>query len=215
MDIEKKENLKEVIEWIACIVIAVTLALLVRHYVFTPTVVNQESMYPTLENKERLILNRWCITTKEEIKRGDIITFEAPSVIDEDEIEFDPNNPVAIYNDEPKNIFTKFIHYVLEVTKTSYIKRVIAVEGDHILIEDGKVYLNGELLQENYLKDDVKTERAGEFYDLTVPEGYIFAMGDNRSRSRDCRAFGCVPLEKIESKVAIRFWPFNKFGKVK
>ena len=142
MDIEKKENLREVIEWIACIIIAVTLALLVRHYVFTPTVVNQESMYPTLIDKERLILNRWCITRKEEIKRGEIITFEAPSVIDEDEIEFDSNKPVAIYDNEPKNIFTKFIRYVLEINKTSYIKRVVAVGGDHILIEDGKVYVN-------------------------------------------------------------------------
>ncbi len=215
MDIEKKENLREVIEWIACIIIAVTLALLVRHYVFTPTVVNQESMYPTLIDKERLILNRWCITRKEEIKRGEIITFEAPSVIDEDEIEFDSNKPVAIYDNEPKNIFTKFIRYVLEINKTSYIKRVVAVGGDHILIEDGKVYVNGELQQEDYLQPDVTTERTGKFYDLTVPEGYVFAMGDNRGKSRDCRGFGCIPLEKIESKVAIRFWPFNKFGKVK
>lgn len=214
MDIEKRNNLKEVIEWIACIIIAVTLALLVRHYVFTPTVVNQESMHPTLENKERLILNRWCITRKEEIKRGDIITFEAPSIIDEDEIEFKPENPVAIYNNEPTNIFTKFMYYVLEIDKTSYIKRVIAVAGDRILIENGKVYLNGELLQENYISEDVTTERTGKFYDLTVPEGYVFAMGDNRGKSRDCRGFGCVPIEKIESKVAIRFWPFDKFGEV-
>jgi signal peptidase I len=43
----------------------------------------------------------------------------------------------------------------------------------------------------------------------------FFAMGDNRSHSTDCRSFGCIPVNKIESKVWIRFWPFNKFGKVK
>ena len=68
MDIEKKENIKEVIEWILCIVIAVVLALIVRHYIFTPTVVNQESMRTTLEEHDRLILDRWSITTKKEIK---------------------------------------------------------------------------------------------------------------------------------------------------
>ena len=53
------------------------------------------------------------------------------------------------------------------------------------------------------------------FSDFVVPEGCIFAMGDNRTRSTDCRAFGCIPLEKIEGKVVLRFWPFDVFGTVK
>lgn len=210
MDTEKSKNLKEVIEWIACIIIAVVLALIVRHYVFTPTVVNMPSMKPTLMPKDRLILDRWSITTGKEIKRGDIITFEAPSVIEESEAKYDIESPVAEYSYKPENIFSKFIYYVLEFNKKSYIKRVIGVEGDFILIEDGKVYLNGELLQENYLEDDVKTERTGEFYHLIVPKGYVFAMGDNREQSLDCRVFGCIPLDKVESKVLLRFYPFHK-----
>lgn len=78
----------------------------------------------------------------------------------------------------------------------------------------GNVYLNGELLDEEYLAEDVYTKRSGVFYDLTVPKGYVFAMGDNREESKDCRMFGCIPVSKIESKVLIRFWPFSKFGKV-
>ena len=103
---------------------------------------------------------------------------------------------------------------MLEVgDKTSYIKRVIGVAGDHIKIEDGKVYLNGKELQEPYLREGIKTE-SDMFTDVTVPEGYIFVMGDNRPHSTDSRSFGCIPLEKVESKVWIRFWPLNKFGKV-
>lgn len=214
MDTEKSKNIKEVVEWIACIIIAVVLALIVRHYVFTPTVVNMPSMKPTLMPKDRLILDRWSITTGKEIKRGEIITFEAPTVTDPEKAKYNEDNPVAEYSYEPKNIFTKFGYYVLEFNKKSYIKRVIGVEGDNILIENGKVYLNGELLQENYLSDDVETERTGQFYNITVPKGYVFAMGDNREESLDCRAFGCIPIEKIESKVLTRFWPLNKLGKV-
>ncbi len=218
MDEEKRQNLKEVIEWIICIIIAVVLALIVRHFVFTPTIVRQVSMKPTLEQWDRLILNRWSITTKGEIKRGEIITFEAPSNVADmekvDGTEENTQNPVAVYDNEPKGLFSKFLYYVIEYNKTSYIKRVIGVAGDHILIENGKVYLNGEELQEEYLRDDVVTTRTGQYYDVTVPEGYVFAMGDNRAESIDCRVFGCIPIEKIESKVLIRFWPFSKFGKV-
>ena len=73
------EKLKNVIEWIECIVIAVVLALLIRYYVGTPTVVQMESMYPTLKQGERLILNRIPRTTKKTPERGDIITFEQSS----------------------------------------------------------------------------------------------------------------------------------------
>lgn len=211
MDEEKRQNLKEVIEWIFCIFIAIVLALIVRHYVFTPTVVRQISMKPTLKEQDRLILDRWSITTKKEIKRGDIITFEAPSLDEKTISEITRENPVAVYKNEPEGLVSRFIYYVLESTKTSYIKRVIGVAGDHIFIQDGKVYLNDKLLEEDYLADTVKTERNGKFYDVIVPEGYVFAMGDNRGDSMDCRAFGCVPLDKIESKVWIRFFPFDKF----
>ena len=52
------------------------------------------------------------------------------------------------------------------------------------------------------------------FTDFVVPENYVFALGDNRAGSKDCRAFGCIPLEKIEGKVLFRFWPLSKFGGV-
>lgn len=215
MDNDKKFNIKEILEWVYCIVIAVVLALLVRYYIGTPTIVQMSSMYPTLQQGQRLVLSRWIRTTKQTPKRGDIITFEAPSkTAGISAAQADLKNPVAIYDNEPANIFSKFRYYVLEIGKISYIKRVIALPGEHIKIEDGKVYINGEELQEDYLNSDVTTPLSGPYTDLIVPEGYVFAMGDNRTGSKDCREFGCIPIEKIESKVWIRFWPFNLFGKV-
>lgn len=208
------DKTKNMIEWIECIVIAIVLAILIRYFIGTPTIVKKRSMYPTLKQDERLILSRWGRTTKKMPERGDIITFEAPSkmVLSAEEVEF--NNPVAVYENQPKNIFSKFTYYVLEWGKQSFIKRVIGLPGEHIKIEDGKVYINGEEYKEDYLQEDVKTTASGVFTDFVVPENYVFAMGDNRAESTDCRSFGCIPLEKIEGKVVLRFFPFNRFGKV-
>lgn len=210
-----KKIIKEIGGWIICIVIAVILALLIKYFILTPTVVKQESMYPTLEENQRLILNRLGRTFKQMPKRGDIITFEAPTVTYRTEEDTDISNPVAIYEDEERNIFESFSYNVLEIGKTSYIKRVIGLPGDHVQIKNGKVYINEEELKEDYLQSGIVTDDAeGMFSDIIVPQNTVFAMGDNRNSSVDCRAFGCIPLERIEGKVLIRFWPLNEFGKV-
>lgn len=210
-----KKIIKEIGGWIICIVIAIILALLIKYFILTPTVVKQESMYPTLEENQRLILNRLGRTFKQMPKRGDIITFEAPTVTYRTEEDTDISNPVAIYEDAERNIFESFSYNVLEIGKTSYIKRVIGLPGDHVQIKNGKVYINEEELKEDYLQSGIITDDAeGMFSDIIVPENTVFAMGDNRNSSVDCRAFGCIPLERIEGKVLIRFWPLNEFGKV-
>ena len=207
------DSTKNILEWIYCIVIAIVLALLIKFFLGTPTVVKQYSMYPTYKPNDRLILNR--LERSKMPKRGDVVTFEAPSKNIYGPGEYDLNNPVAKYAYQPSNIFNKFTYYVLEINKTSYIKRVIAIEGDKVEIKDGKVYINNELLPEKYLAEGVKTEVTGVFNNFIVPKGCVFLMGDNRSGSMDCRNFGCIPVEKIESKVVFRFWPFDKMGPTK
>ena len=207
------DSTKNILEWIYCIVIAIVLALLIKFFLGTPTVVKQYSMYPTYKPNDRLILNR--LERSKMPKRGDVVTFEAPSKNIYGPGEYDLNNPVAKYEYQPTNVFSKFTYYVLEINKTSYIKRVIALEGDKVEIKDGKVYINNELLPEKYLAEGVKTEATGVFNNFIVPKGCIFLMGDNRSGSMDCRNFGCIPVEKIESKVVFRFWTFDKMGPTK
>ena len=210
------ERVKDIIEWIVCILIAFVLALLIKHYFITPTIVQQVSMYPTLEHNDRLLLNRWVITTKGELNRGDIITFEAPSKRYFDDSEVNLEMPVAVYDKELKSIFSKFLYYVLEVSKDSYIKRIIGVAGDHIYIdEECNVYVNNEKIDEPYIRNGCQTLRTGQFYNLIVPEGYVFVMGDNRDHSDDSRRFGCVPINKVEGRVVCRFWPLDSIGGVK
>lgn len=91
--------------------------------------------------------------------------------------------------------------------KYRYIKRVIGVPGDKILIEGGSVYLNGVRLAEGYVSEPVR-ERFGPF---EVPEGHIFVLGDNRNNSQDSRytLVGYVPYKLIEGRALVRYWPLN------
>lgn len=207
-------KIKNILEWVGCIIIAIILALLFRYFIGTPTIVKQVSMKPTLEQNERLWLNRWGRTIHALPQRGDIITFEEPSKITYSASEIDMKNPIAKFKE--RSGWDWFVNNFLEMgDKRSYIKRVIALPGEHVEIKEGKVFINGKVLQEDYLPAGLITDVVGVgFNDFIVPENCVFAMGDNRNHSTDCRAFGCVPLEKIESTVSFRFWPFNKFGGV-
>lgn len=206
------ERLRNILEWLYCMIAAIVLALIIRYYIGAPTIVKQVSMNPTLVENQKLWLSRWSRTKKEMPKRGDIITFEAPSKKKYNNV-IDIDNPVAKYENEPKGFFSKFSYYVLEINKESYIKRVIALPGEFVEINNGKVYINNEELEEGYLQDDVVTN-SRTFNKFIVPENCVFAMGDNRGHSTDCRDFGCIPLDKIESKVWIRIWPLNLWGRV-
>lgn len=214
MEEEKKEiNIfKEIVEWCFCILLALIIAFVTRYYVGTPTVVKQKSMYPTLKENQRLWINRTRRITNGDYKKGEIVTFEAPSEI-QNGTNVDLANPIAIYNYNPEKLLSKLIYNILELNKISYIKRVIGVEGDRIQIINGNVYVNGIQLQEEYLQKGITT-KAVYYNDVVVPEGCIYVLGDNRDESMDSRTFGCIPLEKVEGKVVIRYWPITKFGKV-
>lgn len=93
------------------------------------------------------------------------------------------------------------------------IKRVIAVEGDRIAVKDGKVYLNGKVLEEDYTKDGITS---GEVKSVTVPKGMVFSMGDNRLNSTDSRhrEVGMVDKSQLLGKVVFRLLPIGEFGRV-
>lgn len=98
------------------------------------------------------------------------------------------------------------------------IKRIIGVPGDEINIESGKVYVNGELLQEEYLKDKESTylyAGAKVKFPYIVPEDSYFMMGDNRSNSKDSRVFGPIARKEIVAKAGLCIYPFNRIGLLK
>jgi signal peptidase I len=97
-----------------------------------------------------------------------------------------------------------------------FIKRVIGVPGDKVMIKEGNVYLNGKLLDESkYLKDEVETYGGSflsEGVSVTVPQGYFFVLGDNRSYSSDSREWGFVPKKNIIGSSFFIYWPLNSAG---
>ena len=96
-----------------------------------------------------------------------------------------------------------------------FIKRVIAIPGDRVMIRGTKVYVNGNPLSEVYLPPEYTTS-AGQFLregaEYTVPEGSVFALGDNRDHSSDSRDWGPVPYQNIIGRAFFRYWPSNKVG---
>lgn len=121
-----------------------------------------------------------------EPERGDVIVFKAP-----------PSEPCAEIECE-------------------YIKRLIALPGDRVRVQDGKIYINGNLLNESdYLAHEVITQSGSflvEGVERVIPEGYYLGIGDNRPYSRDGREFGPIAREAIVGKAWLRYWPFGRFG---
>lgn len=98
------------------------------------------------------------------------------------------------------------------IDNEAFIKRVIGLPNDTVEIKEGHVYVNGELLKEDYLKEGTNT-----FMDvsLKVPEGKLFVLGDNRGNSKDSRMIGCISMDKVKSRAYFRVFPFNKMGQIK
>jgi signal peptidase I len=92
----------------------------------------------------------------------------------------------------------------------SFIKRVIGVAGDHIRIDSGQVYVNGEQLQEGYVPHVYSDERS--YPEIVVPPNSYFVMGDHRSLSNDSRDFGPVNTRYIYGKAVFGYWPMDKMG---
>jgi signal peptidase I len=106
--------------------------------------------------------------------------------------------------------------------QTDFIKRVVGMPGEELLIRQGKVYINGHLLDEPYLADAWVTNNdyprngfgGGNARPVVIPAGKYFVMGDNRNHSSDSRAFGPIARDQIDSRAWVRIWPLDHAGMV-
>jgi signal peptidase I len=95
-----------------------------------------------------------------------------------------------------------------------YIKRVIGLPGETVKLENGKFYVNGNIVEEPYLDPELYTSGEGfltEGDETVVPPNYYFVAGDNRPHSMDSRDFGPIPLDDFIGKALLRYFPFDRF----
>lgn len=198
---EKKSNWKkEVIEFAKVIIIALLITNILNVFVFTLSQVRQSSMETTLIAGDQLVVEKLSYTFGEP-SRGDIVVFIKELSVDTSiGARF-----IRLYEDMFAKISRKEGHFRL-------VKRVIGLPGDIVDIREGKVYVNGQEMEEAYLNQP--THEKSNVYPLTVPKEQYFVMGDNRGMSLDSRDFGCIKREQIEGKVWLRFWPIGKLGGV-
>ncbi|MBD0266998.1 MAG: signal peptidase I [Cyanobacteria bacterium Co-bin8] len=94
--------------------------------------------------------------------------------------------------------------------RQAFIKRVIGSPGQTIRVSQGQVIVNGQALDESYTLEAPQYE----MLPVTVPEGYVFVMGDNRNDSNDSHVWGVLPQDNIIGRATFRFWPVDRFGEV-
>jgi signal peptidase I len=159
----------ELVAWLKTLVSAAVYAVLIVTFGFQVARVEGQSMAPTLEDQDRLIVNKLVYRIGEP-RRGDIV----------------------------------MLYYPLNPEK-SFVKRVIAEEGDTVRIVDGRVYVNDIPLKDDYVASDYRSH--DDWGPQVINEGYYFVMGDHRNNSSDSRHWGMVPKKYIIGKVQIRWWP--------
>jgi signal peptidase I len=168
------------VEWVAVIVGAVVVALLVKTFLVQAFRIPSESMDPTLMVGDRVLVNKLSYRLHD-VNRGDVVVFSRPDAL--------PGGP-----DDPQDL----------------IKRVIGLPGETVEARDGQVYVDGRPLDEPYLPEGTTTSNLEQ--PITVPEGQVLVMGDNRDNSQDGRVFGPIPIDTIVGRAFVIIWPPGRFG---
>ncbi len=204
---KKFSILKEIWEWIYTIAIAVVIALVIKTFLFDVVKVDGSSMFPTLHNNDRLIVTKLLY----EPEQGDIVILD--SSYKKREMYYDQ---LAKEKDKDSlNFFERLIaksdmpDFLKEIY---YVKRIIALPGQTVdLTGDGKVYVDGKALDEEYYDGMTMPTDSNVNYPVTVEDGTVFVMGDNRMHSKDSRSadLGLVPIDAIIGKSQLRIWPLN------
>lgn len=198
----REKIVKEILSWIGTVLIAIVIAIIINTYFFRISRVSGDSMKQTYHDKDVVYLTRLPYIFGD-IEKNEIVIFDASFHL------YPEEDPHRNFITDIKEAFQyNAISYKLfgtEQPKSYYIKRVIAVAGDTIQIKEEGVYVNGKLLDEQYVNPDEVPYYGNVNESLkngfTVPDGHIFVMGDNRNHSADSRAIGCVPEEFVIGKV--------------
>ncbi len=194
------------LRWLVVVVVALLVTLVVRGFLVQSFYVPSASMQPTLQPGDRIMVTRVGA-----VHRGDVVVFDGSTT-------FAAGGSTG---PAPTGLVTRVVSGVasllsVQTHESDYVKRVVGVAGDHVVCCDaqGALRVNGVAVHEPYLYPGDKPSDLT--FDVTVPAGHIWVMGDHRSDSADSRAHlgdpggGMVRLDDVIGRAALVYWPLGR-----
>jgi signal peptidase I len=196
---KQKRQHNSLVELVMIVAVALGLALGIQAFLVKPFRIPSESMVPTLEVGQRVLVDRVSYRFSDP-DRGDIVVFKPPAGADSEgcAIEQPPDQPCP--------------RQTTERSDTNFIKRVVALPGDRLKVIEGSVYINGKRQDEPFARLDSGCQTCNLPREITIPKGSYYMMGDNRGQSEDSRAWGPVPKKWIIGKAFMTYWPPGRIG---
>jgi signal peptidase I len=159
------------------------------------------AMEPTLEIGDRILVDRTGLAG---VGRGDVVVFNPPRGADDNACGTPGHDAAAARQACPEPTPGE--------SEMAFVKRIVAVGGDRLRIEGGRVVLNGERLDEPYIEPSEDCVICNLPREIRIPPDHYFMMGDNRGESADSREWGPVPEDSVVGATVLRYWPLGRFG---
>ena len=184
------------------VALAVGLALGIQAFLVKPYQIPSESMEPTLDVGQRVLVNRFIYHFTDP-SIGDIVVFHPPAGADGGGVECGVSKPADEACPQPTD----------EESSQNFIKRIVAGPGDKLSVRHGHPVVNGEIKSdEPYIRPCAGGGACDLPKTITIPPDHYFMMGDNRGSSDDSRFWGPVPRDWIIGKAFATYWPPNRLG---
>lgn len=182
------------------VVVAVSIAVVIKTFLVQPFYIPSDSMVPTILPNDRVMVSKLSYRFGDP-QRGDLVVFVSP------------------FNEEfdREAFLESVVRHIVEAvgirtaSADDLIKRIVGLEGDEILVREGQLFVNGAEVDEPYI---LEPGIMADFGPVIVPEDSVFVMGDNRAISYDSTRFGAIPTDHILGEAVLRIWPVDRFGAV-
>lgn len=209
----KKRLGSTLLEFATIIAVALLISVIIKTFFAQAFAIPSESMENTLIPGDRILVNKLA-DSEEDLHRGDVVVFVDPG-------NWLSDSAKPHYSGVQKVLISvgELVGVVPQNVGDHLVKRIIGLPGDHVeCCHDGLITVNGEPITETYIKPG--SSPSDTEFDVVVPDGHVWLMGDNRDRSKDSRyhqqatGFGFVPISNIEGRAWLTMYPLDRMGKI-